>query len=256
MLRASREGATLLLTIDRPEAGNSINAEAARALNAAVAEAAQDESLRALVIAGAGERFFCTGGDIKEYRHLADRDALNDIFRHCREALRGLETLDVPVIAAIDGYALGGGLELALAADIRIAGPNAQFGLPQSRLGIIPGWHGIERLTRDFGRGLAIRLAASGERFDARQALAWGLVDEVTDGSTALERAMAVAGGFSKSAPLALKAVKRVAMAATADWQAASELSEDLFASLWFTEDHRAAEAAFAEKREPAFKGR
>lgn len=253
MLLIERRGASLVITLDRPEAGNSINGSAAKALEEAVAQAAADESLRSVIITGSGEKFFCTGGDIKEYRSVTDRTQLDAVMGCTRRALSGLEALDIPVIMAVNGYCFGGGFEMVLAGDIRIASATATFALPQVRLGIIPGWHGIERLVRLVGRGMAVLLAAGGERIDADKAQQVGLVDEVVTECSVLERALEIAMGFDKAAPLSLKAVKKVAVAVDGK---SMELSEDVFAELWFSADHREAEAAFAEKREAHFEGR
>ena len=252
MIETERHGSTLVLIIDRPEAGNAINGATAEALETAVIAAASDDTLRAVILTGKGERFFCTGGDIKEYRAVEDRAALDEVMGRSRRALRGLEALDVPVIAAINGYCLGGGFELILAADIRLAAADAKFALPQAHLGIIPGWHGLERLVRLVGRGRAIMLAAGGGRTEASEAERLGLVDEVVAHGPVLARALDIAAEFEQAAPLALKAVKKVAALSAPP---AANVSEDIFAELWFSADHREAEAAFAEKRSPEFKG-
>jgi enoyl-CoA hydratase len=256
MLKIEQRNAALIIMIDRPEAGNSINTATAAALERAVADASEDPALRTVIITGSGEIFFCTGGDIKEYRAVTERAQLDEVMGCSRRALRGLEALEIPVIIAINGYCLGGGFEMMLAGDIRIASADAMFALPQARLGIIPGWHGIERLVGLVGRGRAVALAAGGERIDAAMAKKFGLIDEVVAARPVLDRALEIANTFEKAAPLALKAVKKVAFAAACGGSAMTEYSEDVFAGLWFSADHREAEAAFAEKREPVFEGR
>ena len=253
VIKTEQQGTALVLTIDRPEAGNAINGAAAEALEAAVVAAAKDQTLRSVILTGEGEKFFCAGGDIKEYRAVQDRAALDEVMGRSRRALRGLEALDIPVIAAINGYCLGGGFEMILAADIRLADAEARFALPQARLGIIPGWHGLERLVGLVGRGQAIRLAGGGAGFDAAEAAGLGLIDEVVADKPVLSRALEIAAEFNQAAPLALKAVKKVAAMAS---PLAANVSEDIFAELWFSADHREAEAAFAEKRSPKFEGR
>lgn len=256
VLLSETRGRTRILTLNRPQAGNSVNAELSGALDQAVEDAASDADLRALILTGAGEKFFCTGGDIKEYRAITDRDQLNAIFNRTRQALKGLETLPIPVIVAVNGYALGGGMELVLASDIRLAAEDAALGLPQVQLGIIPGWHGIERLVREFGRGTAMKLAAGGQRISAADAAHAGLIDAVVPEDDLMDQALAVAASFDAASPLALAAVKSVVAASDPDMATANALSETEFAELWFSEDHREAEAAFAEKRSPAFKGK
>ncbi|MDX1432477.1 MAG: enoyl-CoA hydratase/isomerase family protein, partial [Gammaproteobacteria bacterium] len=137
VLRIERHGATVLLTIDRPHAGNSISAEVTAALDDAITSLGDDAGLRAVIITGAGEKFFSSGGDIKQYRALDTRAALEGAFARPRELLDRIEALPVPVIAAVNGYALGGGAELMLACDIRLAAPHATIGFPYVRLGLM-----------------------------------------------------------------------------------------------------------------------
>lgn len=256
VLLVERHGDAAVLTLNRPQAGNSINAELSAALDEALARLAGDRTLRALVLTGAGQKFFCTGGDIKEYRALADRSAVEAVFGRTRRALDRLEDFPVPTIAAVEGHALGGGTEIVLACDLAIAGATARFGLPQVRLGIVPGWNGIERLVRRCGRGAALRMIAGGEPVDAAAARDLALVDEVAPAGAALEAALRLAGSFSAAAPLALVQAKRLVAAAAR--QGAEALRADAcasFAELWFSADHREAEAAFMEKRAPRFVG-
>ncbi|MDA0656618.1 MAG: enoyl-CoA hydratase/isomerase family protein, partial [Proteobacteria bacterium] len=179
MLKIEQRNAALIIMIERPEAGNSINMATAAALERAVADAAADPALRTVIITGGGEKYFCTGGDIKEYRAVTERAQLDEVMGCSRRALRALEALEIPVIIAVNGYCFGGGFEMMLAGDIRIASAGAMFALPQARLGIIPGWHGIERLVRLVGRGRTVALAAGGERINAAMAEKFGLIDEV-----------------------------------------------------------------------------
>ena len=257
VLRIERIDATVLLTIDRPQAGNSISTEVTAALEAAISEISGDTTLRAVVITGAGEKFFSSGGDIKQYRALATRDELESAFARPRDLLDRIEALPVPVLAAVNGYALGGGAELMLACDIRIAAAHASIGFPYVRLGLMPGWHGTERLARDLGYAGAMRLLATGEPVSATEAYRLGLVNEVAENVPVVRAALELAESWRDAAPLALAACKRALAGAFHLSRAeARSLAEDLFADLWLTEDHREAEAAFAQKRKPVFKGR
>lgn len=157
------------------------------------------------------------------------------------------------MIAAINGYALGGGAELALACDLRFASADAQIGFPQSRLGLITGWNGVERLVRLVGRAEAMRMLLTAERLSAAGALAKRIVDVVPGNGTALEYAVSFLSNLS-AAPLAISAVKR-AVRATSQPDV-GDVTAAIFEQLWFTDDHREAEAAFAEKRSPVFRGR
>jgi enoyl-CoA hydratase/carnithine racemase len=257
VLRVERRAAAALLTIDRPHAGNSISAEVTAALDAAVTSLEQDGDLAAVIITGAGDRFFSSGGDIKQYRDLVTREQLDNAFERPRLLLDRLEALPVPVIAAVNGIALGGGAELMLACDIRIAAPGASIGFPYVRVGLIPGWHGAERLVRTCGYANAMHLLTTGEPVDAVEALRLGLINRISDGAAVVDAALAIADKLAEVAPLSLAATKRVLLGARhLPRDQARQLAEKEFADLWMSEDHREAEAAFAEKREPVFKGK
>ena len=256
VLLVERRGEAAILTLNRPAAGTSINAELSAALDEALPRLAQDASLRALIVHGAGGKFFCTGGDIKEYRALAEPEEVERIFGRTRRVLDLVEDFPVPTIAAVEGHALGGGAEIVLACDLTVAGDTARFGLPQARLGIVPGWNGIERLVRRCGRPAALRMLAGGEPIGAEAARATGLVEEVVPAGLALDQALAVAASFNKAAPLALRPAKRLVSAAdSARNDALRSQTATAFVELWFSADHREAEAAFAEKRAPSFVG-
>lgn len=255
---AERHGAALVLRLNRPEAGNAISAEVALALGEQLRACTADPALRAVIITGAGPRFFCSGGDVKAYAQLASADELERVFNLMRDVCDAIEALPCPVIAAINGFAIGGGSELALACDLRIAEMSAQIGFPQSRLGIMPGWDGTERLVRTVGRSSAAKLLFSGKRVSAAEARDLGLVDEVAPDAKGLERALELAATFAEVAPLALGAIK-AALREAVSAQPAERIRGNArasFARLWFTEDHKEAERAFAEKRPPLFNGR
>jgi enoyl-CoA hydratase len=167
-----------------------------------------------------------------------------------------IEAVDVPVIAAINGYALGGGADLALACDVRIASTGAQIGLVQAKVGLISGWNGVERLVETVGRSTAMKLLLTAERLSAREALAAGLVDIVTEGP-AIEEALRFAERLNEVGPLTLGAAKRTVLATLrSSPREARRVSARVFEELWFSADHREAESAFVEKRKPKFRGR
>lgn len=256
-VRREKIGTALVLTITRPEAGNSIDIDTAKALGAELASHRNDRSLRAIIITGEGGKFFCTGGDLKAYRALKTRPQLAKAFGRVRKLLDDFEAFPLPVIAAIDGYALGGGMEMALACDLRIASAGAKLGVPQARLGLIPGWNGVQRLVELVGRGAALKLLYTGEPVTAAAAFRIGLIDELAEGPSALEHALAFAERLAKTAPLSLGATKAVVRASLAlSPTGATRVATKQFERLWFTSDHREAEAAFAEKRAPFFVGR
>jgi len=256
-IRCDRVGAALVLTICRPEAGNSIDQTTAKALRDALRTNRKDRSLRAVIVTGEGGKFFCSGGDLKAYRALKTKKQLAIAFGRVRKLLDDFEAFPLPVLAAIDGYALGGGMEMAMACDLRFASATARLGVPQGRLSLIPGWNGAQRLVELAGRGEALKLMFTGEPLTATEAHRVGLVDEIADGPRALEHALAFTERLGKTAPLALGAIKTVVRASVRSSAAtAVRVATREFEKLWFTLDHREAEAAFAEKRLPAFIGK
>ncbi len=256
LVLTERQDDCLVARLNRPGDGNAINLALARELAALVEACAADRALRALVITGTGPRFFCTGGDVKAYARVETAGELNAVFNLIRDLLDALEALHCPVIAAINGYAVGGGAELALACDLRVMDASAQIGFPQSRLGILPGWDGVGRLVPLIGRGAAARLLLGGNRIDAVEAQSIGLVDEVAPQGGSLAQALVLARSFREIAPLSLAAIK-VALrdASCGDAPGARKRARDAFSRLWFTADHKEAERAFAEKRAPRFSG-
>ena len=181
MLKSNRVQEIEILTLDREFAGNSINSKLTTELLEKLQKLKLDDSLRALIITGAGNKFFCSGGDIKEYQLIKDKKSLEYNFSRTREVMDSIENLPIPVIAAINGYALGGGAELMLCCDYRIACEGSQIGWPQTRLGIIPAWNGIDRLVRDCGPRVASRLLMTGLTVTAQEALDVGIIDEIVE---------------------------------------------------------------------------
>ena len=257
IVKQERRGNALLLTINRPEAGNSMSADVSQAFLDILDGIEGDSSLRAVIVTGAGERFFCTGGDVKRYALIETKDQLRDMMLLASTVFKRFEALPVPVIAAINGYAIGGGVELLLGADLRIAAAHAEIGLPQIRLGIITAWGGYERLVRDVGYSRAMEIVMIGDRVSAADAMRLGLINAVAEDGDAVAAALDMAAKFDKAAPLALAGAKRVLhTAATRPPAEAEALAVETAVELWFTGDHREAEKAFAEKRDPTFKGK
>ena len=257
VLRVERRGAAALLTIERPHAGNSISAEVTTALDEVLSDLEGEPELVAIVITGAGDKFFSSGGDIKQYRELVTREQLQRAFERPRRLLDRLEALPVPVIAAVNGIAMGGGAELMLACDMRLAAPTATIGFPYVRLGLIPGWHGTERLIRHCGYTNAMHLLLTGDAVDAEEARRLGLINRICDDVQVVDAALALVEKLARAAPLSLAATKRVLLGACRlPRDEARRLAEGEFADLWMSDDHREAEAAFAAKRRPGFKGK
>ena len=211
---------------------------------------------RVLIVTGDGEKSFVAGADISE---MADLNNLQGQTFGARGAavFRKIETLHVPVIAAVNGFALGGGCELAMACDIRICSDNAKFGQPEVGLGIIPGFSGTVRLTRLVGMGMAKQLIYTGKAIKADEALRIGLVNEVVPQADLMSRAMEIATQIATNAPLAVKAAK---LAINAEWDMDADeaiMNESaIFGRCFATEDQKEGMAAFLEKRKPTYKGK
>jgi enoyl-CoA hydratase len=255
-IRYEQIGHAVLLTIDRPGAGNSIDLPTAAAFADAIARIRSNPDIRGVVVTGQGERIFCSGGDLKAYASFATGEDLQEMMDRLGGLLDQLEALPCPVIAAINGQAIGGGAELAIACDMRIAASGATIVFPQARLGILPGWNGLERLTSLCGTSTAMRLLMSARRVGAEEALRCGLIDEVASGS-AVDAALDFVASLDSAAPLALASIKAlVRQSATAPRDVARKAITDKLMELWFSADHREAERAFREKRPPVFVGR
>lgn len=248
-------GAIATITVNRPDKLNALNAATINELHAAFREAAADDGVRALIVTGAGGKAFVAGADIGE---LATMGPLNGvrISRQGQDAFRFLETMGKPVIAAVNGFALGGGLELALACHLRVASAKARFGLPEVKLGIIPGYGGTVRLPRLVGRGRALELILTGEMIDAAEAHRIGLVNRVAEPDALLDETRALAEKITANGPVALAmALESVDNAATVSTENGLRFESDLFGLLASTDDMREGMNAFLEKRAAAFKG-
>lgn len=254
-VRVEREGAVAIVTVDRQEKLNALNARVQQEITRVFAEELPGE-VRAAVITGAGERAFVAGADVEGMREM-DALRIREFGRIGTRMMEAVEQAPFPVIAAINGYALGGGLELALACDVRVAAANARLGFPEVTLGIIPGAGGTQRLPRVVGSGAARELILTGRMVSAQEAREMGLVNRVVGEGEALKAAREMARQMAGNAPLALRSAK-VALNAAEELGLASgiEREADLFALLFTTEDAKEGMAAFAERRKPEFKGR
>ncbi len=255
-LDVRREDAIAVLTVNRPEKLNALNDATIGELEQAFRSLAEDDDVRGVLVTGAGEKAFVAGADIRE---LAAMDSLGGVrtSRKGQDVFRFVERMGKPVVAAVNGFALGGGLEFALACHLRVASESARFGLPEVSLGIIPGYGGTVRLPRLIGRGRALEMILTAEMIDAERAHAIGLVnrvapaDELMDVATGLLERIAANGPVAVA--LALEAVDHGMDATTED---AQRLESNLFGLLASTEDMREGMQAFLEKRKPDFTGR
>ena len=241
------------LTLNRPEALNAFNSEQLRLLEQMLAEVATDPAIRAVVLTGAGERAFAAGADIREMAALSPEGGL--AFGRLGHAVtRAVEALPQPVVAAVNGFALGGGCELAIACDIRIASENAVFAQPEVSLGIPPGWGGSQRLPRLVGPGMAAEMILAGRRVAAAEALRIGLVNRVVPLPDLMPAAAELAATIAANGPVAVRAAKRLmALAFDGDPVVGLETECAVFGSVFGTPEQREGMGAFVEKRKPSF---
>ena len=253
-IRYDVEGPMALVTIDRPEKHNAISLATLAELRSAVAAAADDDAVKALVITGAGGRAFASGSDLSEVVDRDFRKALEPIVQGLAEQL---ERTPKPTIAAIDGICMGGGLEVALGCDLRIATPASRFATPEGKLGIIPGGGATARLPRIVGRGWAMEMMLMGEPIDAERALAIGLVTRLVAKDELLAEARRMADHLAAFAPFVPRTMKAmVHFGMEASMAGALMLEKYAQGALVQTEDKQEGIAAFLEKRRPQFKGR
>ncbi|HSJ25511.1 MAG TPA: enoyl-CoA hydratase-related protein [Longimicrobiales bacterium] len=245
-----------VITVNRPDKLNALNADTVKQLDAVVREVRDDDTIRAVILTGAGEKAFVAGADIAELSKMGPIDGVQ-VSRAGQDTFRELERLPKPVIAAVNGFALGGGLELAMACHIRVASAKAKFGLPEVKLGIIPGYGGTVRLPRLVGRGRATELMLTGDMIDAAEAYRIGLVNRVEEPDALMGAARDMARKMAANGPvaiaMALEAVDR-GMSTTLD--DAQILESRLFGLLASTEDMREGMTAFLEKRKAEFSNR
>ncbi len=249
-----RESAIAIITLNRPSVLNALNVAMVRELGAALGACEADPAVRAIVLTGSGDRAFAAGADIAELAALPGAVAGAGIARSGQRLTLQIEGMGTPVIAAVNGFALGGGCEVAMACDIRIASDKAKFGQPEINLGLIPGYGGSQRTTRLVGRGMAMYLCLSGEMIDAAEALRLGLVERVVPHAELLAEAKRIAGVIASKAPVSVAAAKRaIDEGASLPLSAALEIEALSFGSLIGTEGFREGTSAFLEKRKPNF---
>ncbi len=254
-VNVERDGGVAVVTVDRPEALNALNAETNAALLAAACELGADGSVRAVVLTGGGDKAFVAGADIAAMKDMGAEQARR--FSELGQAvMSAIEAAPQPWIAAVNGFALGGGCELALACDLRLAAETARFGQPEIGLGITPGFGGTQRLTRIVGPSWASFLVLSGRQIRADEALRIGLVTAVHPRQELKAEALKLAADLAAKSPLAMRSCKRALLAGLdVDIANGQVIERDLFALCFASADQKEGMAAFLEKRAPRFTG-
>ncbi len=254
-LLVERRGRVALITINRPQKMNALNIQTRAEGAAALEELRDDEEVRVVVFTGAGDKAFVAGADIAEFEGrtaITQRDVMTG-----RSLFTAIDGFPKPIIAMINGYCLGGGCELALSCDIRIASESAKFGQPEINLGIIPGGGGTQRLTRLVGEGKAMELILTGDIIDAKTAYNLGLVNTVVPAADLEGKTMELANRIAEKSPVALRMAKEaVKLASRSTLDEGLRREVDLFALCFSSEDKDEGVRAFMEKRKPEFKGR
>ncbi|MFO7177573.1 MAG: enoyl-CoA hydratase-related protein [Pseudomonadota bacterium] len=255
-LRIERRETAAIVVLDRPDRQNALSRDLVRALGRVGKELDADESVRAVILTGAGRRAFCAGADLKERRGMSDAEVL-DMLRSYRTELAWIGAFRAPVVAAINGIALGGGLELALACDLRVAVDGAVLGLPETTLGIIPGAGGTQRLPRIVGPARARELILLGRRWTAREALSIGLLNHVVvDPERLIDETLAFIRPILEGAPIAQRAALEALRAAELPLDEGLEVELAAYERCLKSEDRLEGLRAFEEKRPPRFTGR
>jgi enoyl-CoA hydratase len=249
-------GAVRRITVNRPDKLNALNAQTLGELAEAFSAAGRDPSVRVLILRGAGEKAFVAGADISELAVVTPVEA-RDFARHGQHTMRVVETLGKPVIAQINGYALGGGMELALACHLRIASSKARLGQPEINLGVLPGFGGTQRLLRVTGRGVALELCLTGAQVDATRAYELNLVNRVVAPEELEQVTLALAEQLAASAPEGLRGIlDAVVLGGEADLVTGLDYEAQAFATCAATEDMREGTRAFLERRKAVFAGK
>ncbi len=254
-IKIELNGSTAILTLHRPEVLNALNAEIKEEASKALKELNDNPNILAIILTGSGEKAFSAGADINELKNLTPMEGLERSLSGQKLSLQ-IESLDKPVIAAVNGFALGGGCELALACDIRIASEKAKFGQPEVNLGIIPGFGGTQRLPRIVGKGKAMELILTGDIIDAQEALRIGLVEKIAPPEKLMETAKEMAQKIAAKGPIAIKLCKKaIHEGLQMDIDRGLALESSYFGAVCSTKDKLEGLSAFLEKRKPQFKG-
>ena len=243
------------ITINRPTKLNALNKQTIEELHHAMKTADEDSNIRVILLTGSGEKAFVAGADISEFAHFSAEEGKLLAAKGQLDLFDFIENLSTPVIAAVNGFALGGGLELAMSAHFRIASDNAKLGLPEVTLGVIPGYGGTQRLPQLVGKGRAFEMIMTANMIDAPTALSYGLVNHVVSPEELMPFANQLAARIAKNAPIALAKAIEAVNAGFKDGKNGYEIEIENFGSCFATQDFKEGTQAFLEKRKAAFKG-
>ena len=255
-LKISREGTVELITINRPDKLNALNRATINELGEAVTNASASKEVTAIVITGAGDKAFVAGADIAEFAAYSAEEGKSLSLSGQKKLFDLIENTGTPVIAAINGFALGGGLELAMACHIRLASENARMGLPEVSLGVIPGYGGTQRLAQLVGKGKAIEMIATAGMIKADEAMQFGLLNHVVKAEELIDKAMEIAHQISKNSTVAIAAAIRAVNAGFKDGQNGFDKEIEEFGNCFGTADFKEGTTAFLEKRKANFPGK
>jgi len=242
--------------LDRPHRMNTISGDLLDDLADAVDALGEDDDVRAILLTGAGDQAFSAGADVTSMAGSADPIDAVELSRKGQQTFGKLEEANEPVLAAIDGYCLGGGMELATAADLRVASRRSELGQPEHNLGLLPGWGGTQRLRHIVGEGRAKEIIFTAERYDAEELEAYGFINEVTEDGELLDRGWELARDLAAGPPIAQKFTKRAMLAGRDDTDAGLEIENQAFGHLMNTEDLMEGVTAFMGDEEPEFEGK
>jgi|SRR5690554_1629184 len=251
-----QEGGILVITINRPSKLNALNRDTIQELSKAFVDAELDESVKVIILIGAGEKAFVAGADISEFASFSPKEGKHLAAQGQKVLFDTVANLDTPVIAAINGFALGGGLELAMAAHFRLASDNAKMGLPEVSLGVIPGYGGTQRLPELVGKGIAMEMIMTAGMIDANKALQYGLVNYVTTQEELLDKAKEIAGRITRNSMVAIGAAIRAVNAGYESGVNGYQVEINEFGDSFGTEDFEEGTSAFLEKRKADFPGK
>ncbi|NEN22106.1 enoyl-CoA hydratase [Cryomorpha ignava] len=251
----SNEGALRTITINRPEKLNALNRAVIKELSDALSQAENDKGVRAVILTGAGEKAFVAGADISEFAHFSNEEGQKLSAEGHKLLFNAVEKMGTPVIAAVNGFALGGGLELAMSCHIRVASDNARVGLPEVSLGVIPGYGGTQRLAQFIGKGRALEMITTAQMITAAEAHNMGLMNHVVPQVELMEKCVEIAKKIIRNSPVAIKAAIRAVNAQYTENVDGYSVEIDAFGSCFGSDDFKEGTTAFLEKRKPNFSG-